>query len=1135
MRKSLCILVATLAAPLAHADTWQMTRHDAQRTAASLGSVSLVTPTVGWRKYVGAPAAGAFDPADATIFYSVTGGKAVARRVTTQQILWQSASLGVTTLAGAADLDGDGKSEVIAFSFNEAVVLSGSTGAVAWRSSHTDFGGIVGVRLADLDRDGKTDILIDDCGFCAKVGKLVTGVYSFASGLASPQTLWAVPSGGTPPPYHAGSDSIVNLDDTSTQVVQSYGTEVRVLRGSNGTVLSKPTIPNVGEFTFTHVPAIAAQLDGAGGREILMVKTTASDDGTRAITAFRVDATSGSFALLWRSTFADDGSVSMPADLASDLDGDGADEVIFSGFTSGSWTTKILDGKTGVTRFELAGARFEGATDLDGVAGAEIVTAAADGLSAYAIRNGAITRIAGPLVGYRAVSTADTSISTKGPISGRLAKSPGGLVIGVPHDKSPYATLRGVGAFDRITLATVSGAAWQLGSTYAPSIGYVSGTIIVNSATRPYAQVATGTSYGALEILDSTLHVTNATTSSQELIVGTLVGGTTSLPAPLVSKDALGPFVVIPSPVASRAVVDARDASLVVSPKTRWEADLGLSSVIDFGGFLGTQLVSIDGYDLVVRRTTDGIESKRIALGIGGIVSTGSSLAPMRVAGRAEPLVGVDWQAASTAVTQKAIDVSAGTVLWSAPPIAYGGYFGSTIADLNVDGTDEWYSMYAGLYVRQASDGSSVKDATVDTGYSAPIAADFTGGGKVELLHQAGTDVQLMRADRSIAWKATYAEPTSGRLGTRVNCATGAEFVTPAVQSPWIRWYDGKTGASTGTKVAAGGSLFDSIEAATTAGKTPGEVTDISSVKDLAGKGAAILFGSTDGFLYAVDACTKALAWSIDLGAPVGSPVVANQDDDVDDEVLVTTTNGFVHVLDVPRCGGVDAIALSGLTANKLTAGATLAISWAATPGATKYDVGLVNSDNLPVWSPPFRETTTTTFTFNTDGLLANRVYRVVVRPISQVGACAETFSSEFAVSDDAPPTGALSATYADKDLNIRVDANDNLALDHFTLGWRIEGETTLTSLKDELLSGKTASTTATFTPADKSKSIELVLQVYDSGNLSARVALVVSPAKAPQPSSPSGCNCSTSGSHKPGASEIFLFLVAMLWVRRRR
>ncbi len=1136
MRKSLlAAAAAALIAPLAFADTWPLPRHDAQRTATSLGTVSIVSPTVGWRTYVGAPvtsAAGTFDPIDSTVFYSVTGGKAVARRITTQQTLWQSALVGITTIAGAADLDGDGKSEVVAFAPNEAIIFNGSTGAIAWRSSRTDFGYILSVRLADLNRDGKTDVLVDDCGSCAKVGKLVTGVYSFASGLSQPQTLWTVAAGGTKPGYHAGSDSIVNLDDSSTQVVLSYGDEVQVLRGSNGTTLSKLTIPNVGPYTFAHVPAMAAQLDGTGSRELLVIKPNSADNDLRGISAFRVDANSGASSLMWRATFADGGAVSTPADLASDLDGDGAEEVIFSGFTSGSWTTKILDGKTGTLRFELAGARLEGTANLDGLAGAEIVTAAADGLSAYAIRNGAITRIAGPLAGYRALSVSVPSLRTKGPLSARLATTPNGLVVGTLHGKAPYANLGGAGPFATVALATMGTSGWQLGSTYKPSVGYVSDAFIVDNATRPYVQLAAGTSFGALEVLDSTLHVTNAASTTQELVIGTLVGGTTSLPSPLVSKDSSGPFVVIPSPLAARSVVDARDASLVVSPKTRWEADLGPTSIIDFGGALGLQLVSIDAYDLVARRTTDGAESKRLSLGVGNVESSGFSLAPLRVSGRAEPLVAVDWATATTQVAQKGVDMSAGSVLWSGNPILYGGFFGSSIADLNGDGTDEWYSMSNGLTVRQASDGSAIKDTTLDTGYSAPIAGDFSGGGKLELLHQAGNEIQLMNADRSVAWKASYVEPSNGRFGTRASCAGGAAFVTPAVQSSWVRWYDGKTGAISGAKVAAGGVLFDSIEAATNAGKSTGELSDISSVADLGGKGPAVLFGSTDGYLYAVDACAKTLVWAIDLGAPVSSPVVANQDDDIADEILVSTSNGFVHVLDVPRCEGVASITLEGLTAQKLNAGATLSVKWPSTPSALKYDVGLVNSDNLPVWTPPFRESTTTTFTFNTDGLLANRVYRVVVRPVSQVGACAETFSREFSVNDDEPPAGKLAATYVGNELNVRVDASDNLALDHFTLGWRYGGEQATKPLKDQLLKGKTASESVAFAPDDPSKNVELVLQVFDSANLSKTVTLLVS---LPEPPRGDGCDCATSSGQKPGIGEVMLAFAALFWVRKPR
>jgi MYXO-CTERM domain-containing protein len=221
-------------------------------------------------------------------------------------------------------------------------------------------------------------------------------------------------------------------------------------------------------------------------------------------------------------------------------------------------------------------------------------------------------------------------------------------------------------------------------------------------------------------------------------------------------------------------------------------------------------------------------------------------------------------------------------------------------------------------------------------------------------------------------------------------------------------------------------------------------------------------------------------------------------------------------------------------TTQKVAAGTTLTATWPAAQGAVTYQLGLVNSDALPVWNPAFREASATTLSFNTDGLLAHRRYRAVVRPVSAAGACAETFSDEFSVTDDLPPTGALSGAYGDKGLAIRIDASDNLALDHFTLGWRLPGEQALAPLGDQLLTGRTATATVTFTPPDTSKSIELVLEVFDSANLSTRVTLTASPKGTPPPPPGDGCDCSTGPSRTPGLAELALLLLTMVWVTRR-
>jgi outer membrane protein assembly factor BamB len=67
---------------------------------------------------------------------------------------------------------------------------------------------------------------------------------------------------------------------------------------------------------------------------------------------------------------------------------------------------------------------------------------------------------------------------------------------------------------------------------------------------------------------------------------------------------------------------------------------------------------------------------------------------------------------------------------------------------------------------------------------------------------------------------------------------------------------------------------------------------------DINGDGRTeFLVGSIDGWLYALEAETGALLWSMDLGAPVGDPIVADIDGDGFSEILVPVADGYLYAI----------------------------------------------------------------------------------------------------------------------------------------------------------------------------------------------------------------------------------------------
>lgn len=57
------------------------------------------------------------------------------------------------------------------------------------------------------------------------------------------------------------------------------------------------------------------------------------------------------------------------------------------------------------------------------------------------------------------------------------------------------------------------------------------------------------------------------------------------------------------------------------------------------------------------------------------------------------------------------------------------------------------------------------------------------------------------------------------------------------------------------------------------------------------------VFGGFDGFLYAVEAESGDVLWSLDLGAPVGDPIVADINGDGASEILVPAADGYLYAI----------------------------------------------------------------------------------------------------------------------------------------------------------------------------------------------------------------------------------------------
>ena len=1149
----------------AAADSWPINRHDAGRTGASSGSVPLASGSIAWRTFLGSsPDADTvhFGMSSPGSLVSSSGGRFVARDASTQAVFWSSEILGTGTVVGFADLYGDGKNDVVVQTGSQAHVLDPDTGAVRWSSPLAQMQIMGAVRIRDMDGDGHPDLYLDN-GIGAKPATTLASVFAFSTGAAV--ELWSLPLTLSPQSLNSGTDSLVDLDeDGIPEVVLPSSDSILVVRGSDGTVVSTLPAPGGTGHAFPQSSALSAELDGQPGLELLTVQANSFVGGQVSpnVAAYRLDPSTGVASLLWSDhSLGYDAELSINGDVTTDLDGDGIAEVIFSARSGSSWSTQVRDGATGNVIASLPNTRFEGAATLDATPGSELVVATTSGLATYRLSGGALQQLGALLPGVRALHASDDSLRASSTIQTRLAVVPGPgeipmLLVGSP-DGSP-APFDRVGTFTSVQGFQLSGSAFVSAGTYAPTSGVVTGAIRADLATRPYAQFALGTSEGLVAVLNRHLQPTNGAVWSSGQPVGAFVGGTHLAAPVLSSQDFVGPFVVFPESSSGTLAADVRGASWVVPPATRWSSHMMHNpSVLDVNGI--ESVVGVEGQSIVARQSHNGSAVSTIAMPAGHI--WGSPL-PMHIAGSTSTRAGIDWRVDGIQIAQTQVNFASNSVVWSAAPIAFGGFYGSSIGDVDGDGTDEWYTLESTLYRRDASTGSfTTQGSFAQMGYSLPVIASFQSGSPQILLQAGGQGPTLVAGDASVLWSASSTQAVNGMAGAKTECASAPRFVTPAVQSSVLQAYEGQTGNLAGSRSFAGGQTFATEQAAIDAGKRPGMLSHVTAVADLDGA-PAVLAGSSDGYLYVVDPCTLGIRWTAYLGASVGEPVVADVDGDGDDEIVVTAADGYVYGFDT-LAYEAPLVAVDGDDGSDVLSvapGSSMALSWQAVEGASSYEVALLGPDDKPLNDPAYHSVDGTSASVPLDGALAGRAYRVSVRAKGSEGSGKEALSKKVIVADSTPPSAQV--TFAGgASASLTIGASDDVALDHYEVVLHSGDEVSF--LDDALFTGKSDSKLSVWKPegAIWGSDVTLDVTVYDSAGLKSASSISAhvdengnvtasgpgseildetpiptdGPSFSNRPSESAGSGCSTGGSGSDASALFALGVVGLAAARRRR
>lgn len=385
---SALVTASLLLGPSSARADWPMQRHDAARTGTASGTGNLTAPAPYFRHYLGGSLFDShmvtfdvdMDGAEDVIM--ITGGRAVARTVGDDD-LWSSPPRGFSRMPGLADLNGDGSPELVVATSSQVFALDPRTGAELWREPPGEMGTVGGVRLADFDDDGATDLLIAECGCCGVNSGYPGAVYTFADGFAAARHLFELPS------VYCGFSraiTVVNIDGAGPpELLLPESDRMRVWDPSTGTMVAESAA--IGSHAFWH-HCWPAQLDADPGQEVacvLMENNSAVVDRWRITVLDYDDSTTGALTVLWSEVLAPDDTGDVRVlDPVVDLDEDGRVEMVVSVATSGAWETRIYDA--------ASGARMD--TIPDAIAAGHIPTAAGRQL---------VTRSTGALSGWRYV------------------------------------------------------------------------------------------------------------------------------------------------------------------------------------------------------------------------------------------------------------------------------------------------------------------------------------------------------------------------------------------------------------------------------------------------------------------------------------------------------------------------------------------------------------------------------------------------------------------------------------------------------------------------------------------------------------------------------------------------------------
>jgi hypothetical protein len=979
-----------------------MARHDPARTGMATGTSDLRAPARYWSYYLGGQLNSFVAQTDSQgrpLLYMAYGGVVTAKGPN-DQLVWRTPPLGLSSLVGLYDLDGDGQNELVATASAGAVVLDASTGAIKWREPAGEMGVLALVLVADLDGDHRPDLVIQECGQCG-VSSMNSGfVYSFGGGYDHAVQRFALP---------AETRSYVSTvpadidDDGKMELLVSHYDGFSLLSGSDGTELARsPSLWAVAGRS-------SCRFIQAGGDRYFAclenhIPTTNTTTPTRRVFLLRYDAAAPvKLALVWDLTIAPNmgGDVASAPDFVADLLGDGGFQFVVSTNDGTGWTTQILDGRTGATIAQLAGEIFGGTIDLRAGTPPYLLTTGAGKLTGWTISGAG----ASPTMAFRLASVTPALVPA---LPGRAA--------GLAPSRVATLDLDGDGQDELIVRMgsqllgyAVGGATPTQVATYMPgsSVG-IAGLWLAPPLLRPYPQLVMAGTDGVLRLLDRTLTpVPGDLDRPRDVRTGGYyaAGAWRDLwSVPVVGRLGSEMDAILVDDSRHRLQrIDAQVASLAIPPIASWSlpdvtSPVVLSNTQQVGAVLG-------GSILVLLDSTGQTVWKTPAQG-----TILNDIVPGDLDGDGVIDFAFQWGAKTDLLLHtEGRSGKAGKLLWEAAPYDPGAGrqpAGIAVADFDGDGKPEVFQVGAAeLYVQSGMTGAVVESAPVPgTSYDQPTVFDVDHDGKPEVALQGGfVPLRLYGHDLTPRFIDTHDDRPYPYAAVAACDGGRTVLVAGSLLHPaQVRMLDlsGSTAGTSRSLVAASGTLYDDEFAARDA--LAGQLTSITVHANLTGEGhPSALFGSSDGYLYAIDPCSGELDFALNFGVAVGEAVFGDTDGDGKDEVLVTAGDGYLYGIKNSPVAAPTGVRIvdpmhpdMGPADITLGQGVGVTVRWDAVDRATGYEVALV-SDAGVASSPTWQRTTGTQAIVTTVPIVDGRRYRAAVRAIVSTGASVDSVGAD--------------------------------------------------------------------------------------------------------------------------------------------